>query len=142
MRPYEPSSIILANGICKDSARCRWPCLHEGVILSHACNSLDGNATTGNFKCPAAAFLLRCHQNQADLQGFQPKCGWLEASTARLVPMCRAYLSQTDSQSKQMQNLDPYDQYEVSVPLSVAGDCLQMVGPLHHSQLTTRSRQV
>ena len=42
--------------------------------------------------------------------------------------ICRAYLSQTDSQSKQMQNMDPYDQYEVSVPLNIAGDCLQMVG--------------
>ncbi|KAK9839103.1 hypothetical protein WJX74_009638 [Apatococcus lobatus] len=39
----------------------------------------------------------------------------------------QAYLSQTDSQSKQMQNMDPYDQYEVSVPLNIAGDCLQMV---------------
>ncbi len=32
-----------------------------------------------------------------------------------------------------MQNMDPYDQYEVSVPLSIAGDCLQMVS---HNSLT------
>ncbi|KAK9823265.1 hypothetical protein WJX72_001448 [[Myrmecia] bisecta] len=38
-----------------------------------------------------------------------------------------AYLSVSDLGSRQMSTFDPYDQYELSVPLSQAGDCLKLV---------------
>lgn len=39
----------------------------------------------------------------------------------------RAYITQTDIASKFMADLDPYDQYEASFPMEVAGTCLQQV---------------
>lgn len=42
--------------------------------------------------------------------------------------LCRSYLSQADYSSWFMSDLDPYDQYEVSVPLEHAGTCLTQVG--------------
>lgn len=40
---------------------------------------------------------------------------------------CSAYLSQTEEQNVASSNFAPYDQYEVSIPMDIAGDCLQMV---------------
>ena len=45
----------------------------------------------------------------------------------RVVGMCRAYLTESDIPSSFLQDFDPYDQYEVSVPMSIAGDCLGQV---------------
>ena len=42
---------------------------------------------------------------------------------------CSAYLSQTEEQNVASSNFAPYDQYEVSIPMDIAGDCLQMVSP-------------
>ena len=46
----------------------------------------------------------------------------------KLIVMLRSsYLTQADYSSWFMSDLDPYDQYEVSVPLEVAGTCLTEV---------------
>ena len=39
----------------------------------------------------------------------------------------RAYITQSDIASKFMADLDPYDQYEASFRMEVAGTCLQQV---------------
>lgn len=39
----------------------------------------------------------------------------------------RAILAENEFANRQTSDQDPYDQYEVSVPLSTAGDCLQLV---------------
>ena len=41
--------------------------------------------------------------------------------------LCSSYLTQADYSSWFMSDLDPYDQYEVSVPLEIAGTCLTEV---------------
>ena len=52
---------------------------------------------------------------------------------------CSAYLSQSEEENLASSNFAPYDQYEVSVPMDIAGDCLQMVSDkllaldTHHS---------
>ncbi len=44
------------------------------------------------------------------------------------MPMsCSAYLSQSEQMNVASSNFAPYDQYEVSIPMDIAGDCLQMV---------------
>ncbi len=40
---------------------------------------------------------------------------------------CSAYLSQSEQMNVASSNFAPYDQYEVSIPMDIAGDCLQMV---------------
>ncbi len=40
---------------------------------------------------------------------------------------CSAYLSQSEQMDVASSNFAPYDQYEVSIPMDIAGDCLQMV---------------
>lgn len=40
---------------------------------------------------------------------------------------CSAYLSQSEEENVASSNFAPYDQYEVSIPMDIAGDCLQMV---------------
>ena len=52
-------------------------------------------------------------------------CGFPLASV--LAGGRRAYITQTDIASKFMADLDPYDQYEASFPMEVAGTCLQQV---------------
>ncbi|MCJ1297913.1 hypothetical protein MMC08_000702, partial [Hypocenomyce scalaris] len=37
-----------------------------------------------------------------------------------------AYLSQSEEENVASSNFAPYDQYEVSIPMDIAGDCLQM----------------
>ncbi len=44
-----------------------------------------------------------------------------------VFPNRRAYVSLSDSQNR-MHSMNPYDQYEVSVPLETAADCLEELG--------------
>lgn len=44
-----------------------------------------------------------------------------------VLMLCSSYLTQADYSSWFMSDLDPYDQYEVSVPLEIAGTCLTEV---------------
>ena len=44
-----------------------------------------------------------------------------------VVMVCSAYLSQTEQANQATSNFAPYDQYEVSIPMEIAGDCLQTV---------------
>lgn len=44
------------------------------------------------------------------------------------LSLYRSYLTQADYSSWFMSDLDPYDQYEVSVPLEIAGTCLTQAG--------------
>ena len=44
-------------------------------------------------------------------------------------PQRRAYVSLSDGQNR-MHAINPYDQYEVSIPLASAGDCLEGLGEL------------
>ena len=44
-------------------------------------------------------------------------------------PQRRAYVSLSDGQNR-MHAMNPYDQYEVSIPLATAGDCLEELGRL------------
>lgn len=47
-----------------------------------------------------------------------------------------AYLSQSEQMNVASSNFAPYDQYEVSIPMDIAGDCLQMVlGEIDSKQL-------
>ncbi len=55
-------------------------------------------------------------------------------SPKEVYMLCRSYLTQADYSSWFMSDLDPYDQYEVSVPLEYAGTCLTQV----HRQLTLK----
>lgn len=47
-----------------------------------------------------------------------------------MAPLCSAYLSMSEAASVASSNFAPYDQYEVSVPMEIAGDCLHMVSAL------------
>lgn len=44
-----------------------------------------------------------------------------------IFPQRRAYVSLSDGQNR-MHSINPYDQYEVSIPLAQAGDCLEELG--------------
>ena len=43
---------------------------------------------------------------------------------------CSAYLSMSEAASVASSNFAPYDQYEVSIPMEIAGDCLHTVSTL------------
>lgn len=47
--------------------------------------------------------------------------------------LCSAYLSESALASGLLSDADPYDQYEVSIPLQAAGDCLKLVKFPHAS---------
>ena len=40
---------------------------------------------------------------------------------------CRAILSENEFMNTYTSNNDPYDQYEVSVPIEIVGDCMAKV---------------
>ena len=56
------------------------------------------------------------------------RCTWWKA--VEPIPVLRllsSYLVTTDQSTRAMSTFAPYDQYEVSVPLAAAGDCLALV---------------
>lgn len=72
----------------------------------------------------------RCHKEQKP--GVCCRCCcWLQSTVG-----CSAYLSMSEAASVASSNFAPYDQYEVSIPLEVAGDCLHMVSALTVSSST------
>ncbi len=51
----------------------------------------------------------------------------MSAPSEGMCMSCSAYLSQSEQMNVASSNFAPYDQYEVSIPMDIAGDCLQMV---------------
>ena len=55
---------------------------------------------------------------------------------------CSAILNENEFMNTYTSQQDPYDQYEVSIPIEVAGDCMAKVQGLTHDQQACISSRV